>query len=73
MRESPIYQEILQEGEERGKAQGRAEGKAEGKAETLQQVAINLLSTNMALEDISRVTGLTVEQLRVLQREQSEQ
>ena len=65
MRESPIYQEILQEGEEKGKA--------EGKAETLQQVAINLLSTGMALEDISRVTGLTVEQLRVLQRQQSEE
>ncbi len=68
MRESPIYQEILQEGEEKG----RAEGKAEGKAETLQQVAIDLLSTNMALEDISRVTGLSVEQLRVLQSEQSD-
>jgi predicted transposase/invertase (TIGR01784 family) len=69
MRESPIYQEILQEGEEKGKAEGRQEGRAE----TLQQVATNLLSTGMALEDISRVTGLTVEQLRVLQRKQSEQ
>ncbi|MGF1674701.1 MAG: Rpn family recombination-promoting nuclease/putative transposase [Rivularia sp. (in: cyanobacteria)] len=61
MRESPIYQEILQE----GKAEGRAEGKAE--------VAINLLSTNMALEDISRVTGLSIEELRVLQRKRGEQ
>jgi predicted transposase YdaD len=45
MRESPIYQEILQEGEERGKAEGRNE--------TLQQVAIDLLSTGMAIEDTS--------------------
>lgn len=73
MRESPIYQEILQEGEEKGRAEGKAEGKAEGRTETLQQVAINLLSTGMALEDISRVTGLSVEELRVLQRQQSEQ
>ncbi len=73
MRESPIYQEILQEGEEKGRAEGKAEGRAEGRTETLQQVAIDLLSTGMALEDISRVTGLSIEELRVLQREQSEQ
>lgn len=48
-------------------------GKAQGRQETLQQVAINLLTTGMALEDISKVTGLSVEQLRVLQRERSEQ
>lgn len=73
MRESPIYQEILQEGEEKGRAEGKAEGKAEGRSETLQQVAIDLLSTGMALEDISRITGFSIEQLRVLQRQQSEQ
>ena len=69
MRESPIYQEILQEGEQKG----RAEGKAEGRIETLQQVATNLLNTGMALEDISRVTGLSLEQLQALQNNNSEQ
>ncbi|MCJ8281784.1 MAG: Rpn family recombination-promoting nuclease/putative transposase [Rivularia sp. ALOHA_DT_140] len=68
MRESPIYQEILQEGEEKGKAKGREEGRAEGKTE----VAINLLSTGMSLEDISRVTGLSIEELRILQRKRGE-
>ncbi len=58
MRESPIYQEILQEGIEKGRAEGRAE--------VLQKIAIDLINTNMALEDISRVTGLSVEQLQLL-------
>ncbi|MEM9922169.1 MAG: hypothetical protein AAF915_00175 [Cyanobacteria bacterium P01_D01_bin.50] len=57
MRESPIYQEILKEGIEKGKV------------EALQQIAINLINTGMVLEDISRVTGLSVEKLRVLQKE----
>ena len=35
MRESVIYQEILEEGE--------AKGKAEGKAETTRKLALNLL------------------------------
>ncbi len=64
MRESPMYQEILQE--------GRAEGREEGRAETLQQVAINLINTGMTLEQVARVTGLSVEELRILQREKGE-
>lgn len=69
MRGSPIYQEILQEGEEKGKVKGRAEGKVEGKTE----VAINLLNTGMSLEEISRVTGLSLEQLQILQNNNPEQ
>ncbi|MEO1375877.1 MAG: hypothetical protein AAFW70_16495 [Cyanobacteria bacterium J06635_10] len=60
MRESPIYEEILEEGIEKGKA--------EGKVEALEQIAINLINIGMVLEDISRVTGLSVEELRVLQK-----
>ena len=64
MRESPMYQDILQE--------GREEGRVEGKAEALQEVAINLLNSGMALEQITRVTGLSVENLQVLQRKISQ-
>ncbi len=55
MRESVIYQDIL------------LEGKAEGKAEALQEVAMNLLNTGMPIEQVARVTGLSVEQLQALQ------
>ena len=65
MRESVIYQEILQEGE----AKGRAEGKAEGKAETTRKLAVNLLRIGMSLEQIAQVTELSLEQVQALQRE----
>ncbi|MBD2778891.1 Rpn family recombination-promoting nuclease/putative transposase [Iningainema tapete] len=63
MRESVIYKEILQEGWDGGKA----EGKAEGRAEALQEVAMNLISTGMPREQVSIVTGLSMEQLQALQ------
>ncbi|RCJ33277.1 flagellar assembly protein H [Nostoc punctiforme NIES-2108] len=63
MRESAIYQDILQE--------GKAKGKAEGKAEALLEVARNLFSTGMPLEQIGRVTGLSIEQLQYLQVSES--
>ncbi len=61
MRESVIYQEILQEGE--------ARGRAEGKAETTRKVAVNLLRIGMSLEQIAQVTELSLEQVQALQRE----
>ena len=61
MRESVIYQDILEEGE--------AKGKAEGKAETTRKLAINLLRIGMNLEQIAEVTELSVEQVRDLQQE----
>jgi predicted transposase/invertase (TIGR01784 family) len=65
MRESVIYQDILEEGEARGKA----EGEAKGKAETTRKLAINLLRIGMNLEQIAEVTELSVEQVRALQQE----
>lgn len=68
MRESVIYQEILQEGEARGEARGKAEGKVEGKAE----VAMNLLAFGMPIAQIAEVTGLTLEQVSQLQADRPE-
>ncbi|MEH2456311.1 Rpn family recombination-promoting nuclease/putative transposase [Nostoc sp.] len=51
MRESVIYQDILEE----------------GKAEALLEVASNLFNTGMPLEQIARLTGLSIEQLLYLQ------
>ncbi len=69
MRESVIYQAILQEGRAEGRAKGRAEGRAEGKAEITRKVAINLLRIGMSLEQIAQVTELSLEQVQALQRE----
>ncbi|BAY89712.1 MULTISPECIES: hypothetical protein [unclassified Tolypothrix] len=55
MRESVIYQDILQEGLEQG---------IEQKA---QEIAKNMLNEGMAIALIARVTGLTVEQVEQLQ------
>ncbi|WP_246198828.1 hypothetical protein [Sodalinema gerasimenkoae] len=50
MRESVIYQEILQEGELIGEQRGILEGK--------QQVAINLLRQGMTVEQVVNLTEL---------------
>ncbi|WP_353930928.1 hypothetical protein WJM97_22160 [Okeanomitos corallinicola TIOX110] len=58
MRESVIYQEILEEGE------------AKGKTETTRKLALNLLRMGvMSLEQIAEVTELSVEEVQTLQQE----
>ncbi len=61
MRESVIYQEILEEGE--------AKGKAEGIAEATKKLALNLLRIGMSLEQISEVPELSLEQVKTLEKE----
>ncbi|MBD2202385.1 Rpn family recombination-promoting nuclease/putative transposase [Calothrix sp. FACHB-1219] len=57
MRESVIYQDILQE------------GLKEGFEQKAQEIAINMLNEGIAIALIVRVTGLTVEQVEHLQRQ----
>jgi predicted transposase/invertase (TIGR01784 family) len=57
MRESVIYQEILQE------------GKAEGKAEVTRKLAFKLLTMGMSLEQISQLTELPLKEIKALQKE----
>jgi predicted transposase/invertase (TIGR01784 family) len=45
----------------------KAEGKAEGKAEEKTAIALNLLKENLTIEVIAQATGLTIEQVQVLQ------
>jgi predicted transposase/invertase (TIGR01784 family) len=68
MKESVIYQEILREGWEEGKAEGKAEGKTEGKTEERNQIAINMLRSNIATDLIAQVTGLTLKHIQKLQK-----
>jgi predicted transposase/invertase (TIGR01784 family) len=60
MKESVIYQEILLE--------GKAEGKAEGIAETANQIALNMMRSNISVELIAQFTGLTLKQIQKLQK-----
>jgi predicted transposase/invertase (TIGR01784 family) len=64
MKESVIYQEILLEGE----AKGKAEGKAEGLASATNQIALNMLSSDISVDLIARFTGLTLKQVKKLQK-----
>ena len=46
-----------------GKAEGEAKGKAEGKAEGKTEVARNLFSMGMPIEDIAKAVQMPVEEL----------
>jgi len=84
MKESVIYQEILHEGLAEGKARGLAEGKAKGlaegkakglakgKAEERNQIALNMLRSNITVDVIAQVTGLTVKQVQKLSAKKSQ-
>ena len=79
MKESVIYQEIfetglqrgiqqgIERGIERGIQQGLQRGIEEGRQETLKQISRSLLRENMTLEQVAKLTGLTIEQLQNLQ------
>ncbi len=58
MRESVIFQAILQEGEEQGRQEGRQEVR--------QELAINLLREDVSVDFISQVTGLSLAQIELL-------
>ncbi|MBD2118815.1 Rpn family recombination-promoting nuclease/putative transposase, partial [Microcystis wesenbergii] len=67
MRESVIYQDILEEGEEKGLQKGRQEGLQEGKEEKARQIALKMLSAGFSISEIARFTDLspaTIEELQ---------
>ena len=63
MKESVIYQDILLE----GKAKGKAEGIAEGKTKERNQIAINMMGSNISIDLVAQFTGLTLKQVQKLQ------
>jgi predicted transposase/invertase (TIGR01784 family) len=58
LKKSKLYQEALQEGEQKGEQKGELRGK--------QEVALNLLKIGMNINQVAKVTGLTIEQVRQL-------
>ena len=64
------YQKGKEEGRAEGKEEGRAEGKEEGRAEGMSQrsleIARNLLSLGLPVDQITQATGLTEEEIELL-------
>lgn len=66
--------EGLERGREEGKVAGREAGREEGKAEGVQvgernkavAIARNLIAAGMSQEEVARMTGLTVDEVRLL-------
>ena len=61
-----IQNSLLSEAKEEGISQGISQGYTSGINDGINQTAKNLLSMNMTLEDISKATGLTVEEIKSL-------
>ena len=78
MRESVIYQDILEEGREEGEEKGRQKGRQEGLQEGLQegkeekarQIALKMLSAGFPIPEIARFTDLSPDAIEQLQRQQ---
>ena len=64
------YQKGKEEGKEEGRAEGKEEGRAEGRAEGMSQrsleIARNLLSLGLPIDQITQATGLTEEEIELL-------
>ena len=63
-RDELVRREALAEGKAKGKNEGLAEGKAEGKAE----IAINLLKKNYPVDEIVEITGLSKEEIELIDK-----
>jgi predicted transposase YdaD len=55
-------------GKQEGKAEGKAEGIAIGEEKGKKESAIKMLKKNISLEDISEITGLSIEEIKSLKK-----
>ena len=69
MRESVIYQDILEEGEEKGRQEGEEKGLKKGKEEKARQIALKMLSAGFPVPEIARFTDLSPDAIEELQRQ----
>ena len=63
----------MREGLAKGEAEGLAKGLAEGKVEATNQIALNMLRSNMSPDLVAQVTGLTAKQILKLQKTSTKQ
>ena len=64
------WAEGLAEGKAEGKAEGLAKGLAEGKSDKAAEIALAMIQMNMSVEQIAKLTGLSVAQVQELHRKQ---
>ena len=63
-----IQNSLLSEAKEEGISQGISQGYTSGINDGIKQTAKNLLNKNMPLEDISDITGLSIEEINELRK-----
>ena len=61
---SALHKEIEEEAKKEGHEKGMAEGIKEGKRKSLIEVIQKMKSLNISLEDISKVTGLSIDEIK---------
>ena len=64
--ERTLLDDRYQKGKEEGKEEGRAEGRAEGMSQRSLEIAQNLLSLGLPVDQITQATGLTEEEIELL-------
>ena len=64
--ERTLLDDRYQKGKEEGKEEGRAEGRAEGMSQRSLEIARNLLSLGLPVDQIIQATGLTEEEIGLL-------
>ena len=60
------YQKGIEKGKEEGRAEGKEEGRAEGMSQRSLEIARNLLSLGLPVDQITQATGLTEEEIELL-------
>ena len=61
-----ILEDAIEDAKENGYSSGYNSGYDSGKSDSISNIAKNMLKKNMSIEDISDVTGLTLEEINNL-------
>ena len=61
-----VKQGLMEAGRKEGLAEGLASGRAEGRIEEKNEIASNMKKNGIALDLISKITGLTKKQISLL-------
>ena len=64
--ERTLLDDRYQKGKEEGRAEGKEEGRAEGMSQRSLEIARNLLSLGLPVNQITQATGLTEEEIELL-------
>ncbi len=70
LREKAIHDEVtrMKGAKKEGREEGRKESRKEGKEEGIKEVAANMLSDDMNIDTIHRITGLPIDELKKIQK-----